>query len=199
MLFGTNFCRTFGKVMKVQITIAFINAVVSAVVLTFFEFPNILGLAVMIFLLGLVPVAGVVISLIPLSIIAFNVGGIICIVKVVVLIVLMHVVEAYVLNPKLMSSRTSLPVSFVFIILLVAQEYLKVWGLLIGVPLFIFLMTMFGVDYQSAFEETRKRRRLFSFRKKDANAEAADAAGEADAAATAGAGATAEAKEDPAP
>ncbi|MDR3072176.1 MAG: AI-2E family transporter [Clostridiales Family XIII bacterium] len=156
MLFGTNFCRSFGKVMKVQITIALINASFSVIVLAVFHFPNIWGLGVMILLLGLIPVAGVVISLIPLSIIAFNSGGFVRVLEIVILIVVMHVIEAYVLNPKLMAARMELPVSFVFIILLVAQEYLKVWGLLIGVPLFVFMMAIFEVDYESAFEEDKR-------------------------------------------
>jgi predicted PurR-regulated permease PerM len=52
-----------------------------------------------------------------------------------------------------MANRTRLPVSFVFIVLLVGEKYLGVWGLLIGVPIFIFLMTVFGVSYSEVTEE----------------------------------------------
>ena len=58
MSFGGNFCKTFGKVMKVQVTIALINSIVSMVILTILGFPQIMSLGVMIFILGLVPVAG---------------------------------------------------------------------------------------------------------------------------------------------
>ncbi|MDR1043484.1 MAG: AI-2E family transporter, partial [Clostridiales Family XIII bacterium] len=68
--FGGNFCRTFGKVMKVQVTIAFVNSVVSTILLHFIGMPSVFGLGAMIFALGLIPVAGVVISVIPLAIIA---------------------------------------------------------------------------------------------------------------------------------
>jgi predicted PurR-regulated permease PerM len=166
MVFGTNFCKTFGKVMKVQITIALVNALLSAIFLAILGFPSVGGLSVMIFILGLVPVAGVVISLVPLTIIAFNIGGFVKVIEVVIMIAVMHGLEAYVLNPKLMSARVSLPVSFVFIILLVAEEYLKVWGLLIGVPLFIFVMTIFGVDYESAFEESKNEAILKRLKRK---------------------------------
>jgi predicted PurR-regulated permease PerM len=150
MIFGRNFSVTFGKVMKVQVTIAFANSIFSIILLAILHFPNIWGLGVLIFVFGLIPVAGVIISLIPLAIIAFNIGGIVKVVEVICMIVLMHIIEAYVLNPKLMSSRTSLPICFVFIILLVAQKYLGVWGLLIGVPVFIFIMAMFDVNYEEA-------------------------------------------------
>jgi predicted PurR-regulated permease PerM len=159
--FGGNFCRTFGKVMKVQVTIALVNGVLSTIALHFIGLPNVFGLGVMIFALGLIPVAGVIISIVPLSIIAFNTGsaagdiggGIMKVVEILIMIVVLHAVEAYVLNPKLMAQRTALPIAFVFVILLVAEQYLKFWGLLIGVPLFIFLMTVFQVDYEEVCKQ----------------------------------------------
>lgn len=157
--FGGNFAVTFGKVMKVQVTIAFINMIASMILLTILGFPKILGLGIMIFFLGLIPVAGVIISLIPLSIIAFNIGGITKVIAVIVMIALIHAVEAYLLNPKLMSAKTELPVCFVFIILIVAENYLGVWGLLIGVPIFIFLMSALEVDYSDTCKKERKPKR----------------------------------------
>lgn len=154
--FGTNFCNTFGKVMKVQLTIAMINSIISMILLTILGFSQIISLGVMIFILGLIPVAGVIISLVPLSIIAFNIGGISKVVAVFLMIILIHTLEAYILNPKLMSDKTELPVCFVFIILLVGEHYLGVWGLLIGVPIFIFLMNALEVDYA---DENRKEKR----------------------------------------
>ena len=148
--FGGSFVQTFGTVMKVQVMIAFVNCILSMIMLAILGFPAIIGLGIMIFLLGLIPVAGVIISLIPLCIIGFTVGGIKMIIAVIVMIIIIHAIEAYILNPKLMSTRTSLPICFVFIILLVSEHYLGVWGLLIGVPLFIFLMKSFEVNYEEA-------------------------------------------------
>jgi predicted PurR-regulated permease PerM len=150
--FGGNFARSFAKVMDVQVIIAFINCVLSTIALSIMGFPQVLGLGLMIFLLGLIPVAGVVMSLIPLSVVAFNIGGFTKVLAVLIMIAVIHAIEAYVLNPKLMSSKTALPVSLVFIILLVAEHYLNVWGLLIGVPLFIFMLNVFEVDYTKAFK-----------------------------------------------
>ncbi|MCR5481311.1 MAG: AI-2E family transporter [Clostridia bacterium] len=145
--FGGNFCNTFGKVMKVQVTIAFINSLISMAGLYLIGFSSIPSLGLMIFCLGLIPVAGVIISMIPLSILAFSIGGIIKVAEVFVMIVIIHAIETYILNPKLMSNKTRLPVSFVFVILIVSEHYLGTWGLLIGVPIFIFIMNLFQVDY----------------------------------------------------
>ena len=146
--YGGGFCVTFGQVMKVQITIAFINAIITTIALSLLGYPAVGGLGLMVFLLGLIPVAGVIISFIPLSVIGFTVGGLATVLKVVIFIILLHAFEAYFLNPKLMSRKTKLPISFVFLILLIGEHYMGVWGLLIGVPVFIFLMTAFKVDYQ---------------------------------------------------
>lgn len=166
--FGGNFVHTFGQVMKVQVTIAFVNCILSMITLTIMGFPSILGLGIMIFCLGLIPVAGVIISLIPLCLIGFATGGFKMVIAVIIMIIVIHGVEAYILNPKLMSNRTSLPICFVFIILLVSEHYLHVWGLLIGVPLFIFLMKSFEVDYQEACKPKPifNKERFKKFRKK---------------------------------
>ncbi|WP_144540797.1 AI-2E family transporter, partial [Bacillus subtilis] len=72
-------------------------------------FPQLLGLALMIFLLGLIPVAGVIISLFPLCMIAYNIGGIMYVVYILVIVTVIHALESYVLNPKFMSQKTNLP------------------------------------------------------------------------------------------
>lgn len=143
--YGNNFLNTFGKVMQAQIIIAFINSIISVCFLYIFGFPNLATLWIMIFILSLVPVAGVVVSLLPLSIIAFKIGGFAKIVSVMIMIGLVHAFESYVLNPKLMSAKVELPIFFTFIILLVAEHLIGVWGLLIGIPLFIFLLEILDV------------------------------------------------------
>jgi predicted PurR-regulated permease PerM len=167
--FGSNFAKSFAKVMDVQVMIAFINCVLSVIALSIMGFPQVLGLGIMIFTFGLIPVAGVILSLIPLSVVAFNIGGFTKVLAVLIMIAVIHAIEAYVLNPRLMSSKTALPMSLVFIILLVAEHYMHVWGLLIGVPLFIFLLNIFEVDYAKAFKPERsffeKIRRVIAERK----------------------------------
>lgn len=104
--FGINFAQTFGKVMKVQVSIAFINSILSMVVLSILGFPGILGLGTMIFALGFIPVAGVVMSLIPLSAIAFGVGGLLKVLQVLIMILVLHGIESYILNPKLIDRKS---------------------------------------------------------------------------------------------
>ena len=148
MGFAASFVKTFADVMKVQLLIAAINCVISTIMLKIMGFSSVISLGVMIFVLGLIPVAGVFISLFPLTIIAYNLGGMSKVLGVWLMIIIIHALESYVLNPKLMSNRTKLPVCIVFIILLIGHRYLGVWGLLIGVPLFIFFLEVLQVNYR---------------------------------------------------
>lgn len=152
--YGKKFLNSFGKVIELQIVIAFINSVLSVIALSIMGFPQALGLGFMIFILGLIPVAGVIISLIPLCIIGFNIGGFIKIIEVIIMILVLHSLETYILNPKLMSSKTKLPVFLVFIILLFSEHYLGVWGLLFGIPLFMFLLDILDINIRETTSKT---------------------------------------------
>ena len=143
--FGKKFLNTFGKVLQTQILISFINSLLSIVLLSILRFPNVLGLGVMIFLLGIIPVAGVFFSIIPLSVIAYTVGGFNYIIYIIILIAILHTLEGYVLNPKLMSDKTNLPIFFTFLILTVSSHYFGIWGLLIGIPVFVFILDILEV------------------------------------------------------
>jgi predicted PurR-regulated permease PerM len=143
--FGKKFVLSFGKIIEVQFLIAFVNAILSILFLWIFGFPNLIALGIMIFLLGLIPVMGVVISLIPLCAIAFKIGGLIKIVYVLVMIAVVHALETYFLNPKFMSNKTHLPIFYTFLILLVSEHFLGVWGLILGVPIFMFLLDILDV------------------------------------------------------
>lgn len=143
--FGKKFVHSFGKVIEVQFLIALVNSVLSTTFLWIFGFPNLIALGIMIFLLGLIPVMGVVISLIPLCAIAFKIGGLVKIVYVLIMIAVVHAVETYILNPKFMSSKTHLPIFYTFMILLVSEHFFGVWGLIVGVPIFMFLLDILEV------------------------------------------------------
>ncbi|MBK1811808.1 AI-2E family transporter [Clostridium sp. YIM B02505] len=144
--FCQKFIRSFGKVIEVQILIAIINGGLSVIALSFIGIPDVLGLGIMIFVLGLIPVAGVFISLVPLSLTAYASGGPTKVIYVIIIIAVLHALEGYVLNPKLMSSKTELPVFYTFIILIISEHFFGVWGLIIGIPVFIFILDLIEID-----------------------------------------------------
>ncbi len=73
---------------------------------------------------------------IPIVIIGYNYGGTSVILAIIGMISFIHAIEAYYLNPKIVSSYMELPVFLTFLILLVSEHMFGFIGLLIGVPLF---------------------------------------------------------------
>ena len=107
--------------------------------------PQLVALGLMVFIFSLVPVAGVIISLVPLSFVAYSVGGIRYVVYIFIMVLVIHAIEAYILNPKFMSSRTELPIFYTFLVLLLAEHFWGVWGLIVGVPIFIFFLDVLEI------------------------------------------------------
>ncbi|MFC6206403.1 AI-2E family transporter [Levilactobacillus tongjiangensis] len=143
--FATKFVNTFGVVLEAQFFIALCNTVITTVVLAIMGMPQLPTLAIMIFILSLIPVAGVIVSIVPLSILGYSVGGFRYVVYILVMMVVVHALEAYVLNPKFMSSRTELPIFYTFVVLLAGEQLFGVWGLIVGVPIFTFFLDILGV------------------------------------------------------
>ncbi|WP_433746415.1 AI-2E family transporter [Falsibacillus pallidus] len=144
--FAGKFAGTFGKVIEAQIIIALVNCILTTIALWILGFPQLVGLSIMILILGIIPVAGVIISLIPLCIIAFSIGGIIKVAYIVIAIMIVHAVETYILNPNLMSSKTNLPVFYTFIVLIFSEHIFGIWGLIVGIPIFVFFLDVLDVS-----------------------------------------------------
>ncbi|ALS23005.1 MULTISPECIES: AI-2E family transporter [Paenibacillus] len=144
--FGKKFVLSFGKVLEAQLLIATCNTIFTVTGLWILGYPYLFALTIMIFLLSLVPVVGFLVSLIPLSIIGYAIGGYLMVIYVLSMIAVLHFLEGYFLNPKLMSSKVNLPMFYTFIILIFSEHYLGTWGLIVGIPIFIFLLDMLDVD-----------------------------------------------------
>ncbi|WP_125545921.1 AI-2E family transporter [Levilactobacillus lindianensis] len=140
------FVHIFGTVIETQLLICTINTVLMVLGLWALGMTSLLILGIMVFFLGLIPVAGVLISLIPLTIVAFVTGGLIRVIAVLVLVILIHMFESYFLHPRLMANATNLPIFVTFITLIVSEQVLGTWGLLVGVPLMAFFLDVFDVQ-----------------------------------------------------
>ncbi|CAJ1227950.1 AI-2E family transporter [Levilactobacillus zymae] len=141
-----SFVQIFGTVIETQLLICSINTVLMVLGLWILHMPSLLILGIAVFFLGLIPVAGVLISLIPLTIIAFVTGGVLRVLEVLVLVILVHLFESYFLHPRLMANATNLPIFVTFITLIVSEQIFGTWGLIVGVPLVAFFLKVFDVQ-----------------------------------------------------
>lgn len=146
--YGKSFTDSFGKVIRTQLIIGLFDATFSAIGLVILGFPQVLGLGLMIFVLVQIPVAGIIIALIPLSLIAFQIGGLVKVFQILIMVAILHLIENYVLIPKLMSDSMRIPKFLVFIILILSERYIGLWGLLLGIPLFMFVLDIFNIKLQ---------------------------------------------------
>lgn len=150
--FSRKFIVSFGKVIEAQILIAMFNTCLTVIGLWLLNFPYLFALAILIFLLSLIPVVGFLISLIPLLIIGYNIGGLITVTYVLAIIAVLHFIEGYFLNPKLMSTKMNLPMFFTFSVLLFSEHYIGVWGLILGIPIFVFMLDILEITHEDSFK-----------------------------------------------
>ncbi|MFL0195406.1 AI-2E family transporter [Clostridium sp. WILCCON 0269] len=154
--YGKSFTDSFGKVIRTQLIIGLFDATLSAIGLVILGFPQVLGLGLMIFVLVQIPVVGIMIALAPLSLIAFQIGGFVKIFQVLMMVVILHLIENYVLIPKLMSDSTKIPKFLVFVVLILSEKYMGLWGLLLGIPLFMFVLDIFNIKLQKTTQRIEK-------------------------------------------
>ena len=141
----SQFNCVFSSVMTVQFKIVLFNMVLNITSLIFLGFPHIISLSIMLFVLSWIPVFGVMLSFIPLSIIAYMQSGLNQVIYILVITICIHLAETYILRPKLMSSQTELPTFFIFVILFLSPEFIGMWGLLLGIPIFLFILDILGI------------------------------------------------------
>ena len=102
-----------------------------------------------VFVCSFVPVLGVLISTTPIVLVALNAGGFGLSLAAIALVVIVHAVEAYLLNPLIYGKHLKLNPVLTLIILYVGYHAFCFWGLLLGVPLArYFIHDVLGVAYR---------------------------------------------------
>lgn len=159
--------KSFGLILKAQSLIAFANASLTVfwlLIIWFFYhnsidwyiFPYLLTLWLIVFIAGFIPILWVFISSIPILIISYlTIWGWPIIITIILLIFIIHFIEAYYLNPKIVSSFLEIPVSLTFIILLISEHLFWIAGLIIWVSLFYFVVWLLR-DIDKVFLKKKK-------------------------------------------
>lgn len=129
------FGKVLGHAMQAQFYIACINTLLTGVGLYLLGMgEQVAFLSVIVFLCSFVPVAGVFISSIPISLIALNTGGLNLVLLCIGVITVTHLIEGYALNPLIYGARLRINPVIVLIILTIGGKLFHIWGLILGVP-----------------------------------------------------------------
>jgi predicted PurR-regulated permease PerM len=146
------FGRTLGRAFEAQSIVAIVNAVLSTAVFLMLGLPSIALLATLVFVCSYIPIVGMILSTFPAAFLAFKVGGISHVLWLIAGIMVMHAIEAYMLNPLIYGRHLKLHPVAVLVILLVAEHVFGLWGLILGVPVAAFLLQYVIKGHSSAQE-----------------------------------------------
>lgn len=146
-----------GRTIQAQAMIAVVNTILTLIGLNLLGVPSLTVLSMIVFLCSFIPVLGVFISTIPIVLVAINSGGLNLAILVVLMVIVVHAVEAYVLNPMIYGKHLKINPVFVLIILFIGHHAFGVWGMLLGVPVaHYFIHDVFGVPIWSDRRLARK-------------------------------------------
>lgn len=133
------FGKVIGENFRAQIIISAVDAALMAVFLLILGVNNVVLLSTLVFFCGLIPVLGIILSSVPIVLMAVNSGGISLAAWSVVVIAAISLFETYVLNPRIVSSVMSMNPVFTLIILYLAYSLFGLWGVLLGVPVAVYI------------------------------------------------------------
>lgn len=140
------FTYVVGRAIQAQAMIACVNTFLTLLGLIILGIPSVALLSLIVFVCSFIPVLGVFISTTPMVLVALNTGGLTLAIAIVVMITVIHIIEAYGLNPLIYGKHFKLNPVLVLIILLIAYHSFGLWGMILGVPVsYYFIHDVFGV------------------------------------------------------
>ena len=141
------FSRVLGRALEAQLLISLLNTVLTGLGIYLLGLGDkVFFLSTIVFLCSFIPVAGVFLSSVPICLIALQEGGLNTMLLAIGLILLIHMIEAYVLNPKIFGKHLHINPVLVLIILTISGKLFAVWGLVLGVPICTYFFTKAIVD-----------------------------------------------------
>jgi predicted PurR-regulated permease PerM len=131
------FGRLLGRGFEAQTVIALLNTAMTALGMWALGIKGLGFLSIVVFVCSFIPIAGVFISTVPMCVVALTMdkGGMGSVLSVVGMVTIVHIVEAYVLNPRIYGHHMRLHPLAVLVVLYLGEHLLGLWGLVIGVPL----------------------------------------------------------------
>ena len=116
------FAKVVGENFRAQLFISTLNTILTAICLNLLGIKAVVLLCTIVFICGLIPVLGMLISSVPIVLMAINSGGIELGLWALLIIIGIHMLETYVFNPYIVSSVMRINPVMTLIILYVAHS-----------------------------------------------------------------------------
>ncbi|MEM7495063.1 MAG: AI-2E family transporter [Myxococcota bacterium] len=142
--FLANVDRGLAGVVRGQLTICFVNGVLTLIGLLLLGIPFALVQATVAGVLSIVPIFGSIISTVPIAVIALTQSVLTCVLAVG-WILLIHALEANFLNPKIMGHTAKMHPLLVIFALVLGEHFYGLVGALLAVPVASVLQTIFHI------------------------------------------------------
>ncbi len=149
------FAKVVGENFRAQLFISTLNTILTAICLNLLGIKAVVLLCTIVFICGLIPVLGMLISSVPIVLMAINSGGIELGLWALLIIIGIHMLETYVFNPYIVSSVMRINPVMTLIILYVAHSIMGMWGMLLGVPIAVYLYRK--IDYVPSAVRKKKK------------------------------------------
>ncbi len=157
----SSFGLVLGRALEAQLFIALLNTILTSIGLYFLGITsNLVFLALIVFLCSFIPVAGVFLSSTPICLEALSQEGLQLMLLALGLILIIHFIEAYFLNPRIFGHHLRMNAVLVLMVLTIGGKLFGVWGLVLGLPIVNYLfgyairykqdVTEPGIDNQPA-------------------------------------------------
>ncbi|HTT09108.1 MAG TPA: AI-2E family transporter [Gammaproteobacteria bacterium] len=128
------FAYLLGRAIQAQTAIAAVYTVLTLAGLLLLKIPSVTMLSLVVFVTSFIPVLGVFISAVPIILVALNAGGLNLALASVGLIIIIHVLGTYLINPWIYGQHLNLNPVLTLIILFVAYHAFGLWGMILAVP-----------------------------------------------------------------
>ena len=129
-----SFASIMGRSFEAQALIAIVNTLLTTAGMVALGLPGVVFLGLFVLLCSFIPVAGLVLSTIPMMLVALSEYGVASAALVLLMVAVVHLVEAYVANPQIYSSLLELHPILVLSALYVAEHFFGPKGMLLAVP-----------------------------------------------------------------
>lgn len=136
------FANVLGKAFTAQAIIASCNTLLTLAGIWYFEVPNIALITVIVFFCGFIPIVGTFLSSVPIILFGIQIGGMALVIKLILLIAVVHVFEAYILNPNITGNVLHIHPILVLVLLLIGERFFGIWGMVGGVPVGYYLINI---------------------------------------------------------
>ena len=146
------FAIVVGMGFRAQMLIAGVNTLLTAIGMHLLGIEPVVLLSFVVFFCGLIPVLGTFISSAPIVLVAVNTTGPGHALWAIVMIIVVHTIETYILNPRIVAAMFKISPLITLMILYVGHKLFGLWGMVLGVPVsvFVFRHVIFGAEHFSA-------------------------------------------------